>query len=447
MATYIKPKPTSKKSHDTLILRGVREHNLKNINLDLPHGKLIAITGLSGSGKSSLAFNTIFAEGQRRFIDSLSTYARQFLERMERPDFDKMENVQPTIAIEQKNRVKTSRSTVGTATEIYDYLRLLFAKVGRTYCPKCKIEVKQDRVSDVVDYLIDKHGKNQIFVTFPKEFSKNRKDMLLRIGGAGLSRAYIKGKEVDIINETHKNLPSVLNIVVDRLIPSSSDRVRLSEAVESCYLFGGGLAQIFVSGNSEPIKFNQHFCCTKCSKKFLEPAPLLFSFNSPYGACPECKGFGNKLLLDEHLIIPNPELSLKKGAIEPFTKPSWKRRGLKLLDFAKREKIPITIPYKDLNEAQVKLIWDGKGKEKGIYKNFARLERKKYKMSVRVFLSRYKSPFTCEVCSGGRLKKEATWIKVNKLSITEVVKKNVDQILDFIKSANLGKQEKAISKD
>lgn len=437
----------SNKVTNTLILRGVREHNLKNIDLDLPHGKLIAVTGLSGSGKSSLAFDTIFAEGQRRFIDSLSTYARQFLERMERPDFDRMENVQPTIALEQKNPIKTSRSTVGTVTEVYDYLRVLYSKIGRAICPDCNIEVKRDSVKSVVENILNELAKKEIFITFPRESSKNRSDFLQKLGSAGLSRGYIGGKEIDIINEGPKEFPQIVEIIVDRLIPSVEERIRLSEAIENCYHFGNGEAHIFIFGEKEPRKFNQHYSCNGCNRRFLDTTPLMFSFNSPYGACSECKGFGNILRLDETLVVPNQDLSLKEGAIEPFTKPSLKKYGIKLFDFAKRERIPLSLPYRELSEKQRHLIWHGMGKDRGIIGYFNRLERKKYKIQVRVLLSRYKSPFICELCHGGRLKKESTWYQISKIPITEIVKKNVDDLIQFLETLNISKQDKEISKD
>lgn len=440
-------KISNSKSYDTLILRGVRQHNLKGIDLDLPHGKLIVVTGLSGSGKSSLAFDTIFVEGQRRFIDSLSTYARQFLERMERPDFDKMENVQPTIALEQRNPVKSSRSTVGTITEIYDYLRLLFAKIGKTFCPDCKIEVKPDTVTAVTEAILKDFSNKKIIISFPQVVSKNRADFFSRLGASGLTRAYIDGKQVDFINEKLQHVPEILEIVVDRFVPSPKDRVRLNDAVESCYHFGEGIAHVYVEGEKKPRRFDRHYCCSKCGKKFLEPSPLLFSFNSPFGACSNCKGFGNILRIDELLIFPNPDLSLKDGAMEPFTKPSMRRYGAKLLNFAKLQKIPLNVPYRELNEKQRHLLWSGYGREKGITGYFNRLEEKKYKMQVRVFLSRYKSPFLCESCNGNRLKREASFVKIDNHAISGVVSKNVDQLILFIKNLNLTKQEMETASD
>ena len=435
------------KDNNFLILRGARENNLKNLNLDLPHGKLIAVTGLSGSGKSSLAFDTIFVEGQRRFIDSLSTYARQFLERMKRPDFDRMDNVQPTIALEQRNPIKTSRSTVGTVTEIYDYLRLLYAKIGKTFCPDCDTEVKRDTVKDAVDIILKGFLTQEIYITFPKEYSKNRSGFLRLLGSAGLGRALIGGRERDIVNDPPEEFPPIVEIIVDKLIPSPDDRVRLSEAIENCYNFSGGEAHLFVAVENKKTKFNQHFCCTGCGRKFLDPTPFLFSFNSPFGACPECKGFGNILRLDELLVVPNQELSLQEGAIEPFTKPSLRRYGVKLLEFAKRERIPLSVSYKELSVKQRHLIWHGAGKDKGIIGYFNRLERKKYKIQVRVLLSRYKSPFVCESCRGGRLKKEANWVKIARLSIPEIVKKDVDELIRFLESLDIRKQEREIAKD
>ena len=437
----------SSSSHRYLILRGVRQHNLKGFDLDLPHGQLIAITGLSGSGKSSLAFDTIFAEGQRRFIDSLSTYARQFLEKMERPNVEKMENVQPTIAIEQKNPVKTSRSTVGTVTEIYDYLRLLYAKVGKTICPDCGIEVKPDTVQEVIDTILQEYVGKNIYLTFPQKVPPNRKEFLGRLGTVGLTRSYIDGDQVDLINEPLKSWPDVLEIVADRVVPSEGDRVRLSEAVENCYQFGEGIAHLFEAGDTTPRAFNQHYCCSQCGGKFLEPSPLLFSFNSPFGACPKCNGFGNNLLLDERMVVPNPDLSLNQGAIDPLTKPSFRRWGGRLLDFAKKQRIPLGIPYKDLTTEQKNLLWEGKGRDRGIRGYFEKLERKKYKMQIRVFLSRYKSPFICEGCGGGRLRGDASTVKLGKLSIQEVSSKNIEQLLLFISEIRLGKQDQEIAKD
>ncbi|MBI5189030.1 MAG: hypothetical protein HZA07_08240, partial [Nitrospirae bacterium] len=349
-------------SHRELIIEGARQNNLKNINLRLPHNKVIAITGVSGSGKSSLAFDTVFAEGQWRFIESLSTYARLFLEKLDRPDVDAIHNIRPAIALEQRNPVRGSRSTVGTLTEIYDMLRLLYSKISTPFCPVCGNEIRKWDPSQIVGELIEKYSGEKAIILF--ETSESLNELRKR----GFYRAWIDGEVVDIsaissrssvnTKESEKCLAfsiqrsaktfelrtpnSELNIVLDRLV--IRDEPRLSDSIEMAWREGNGKIKVIIFGSQKSINsslITRHFssenACEECNIELLEPHPLLFSFNHPVGACQECKGFGNTLRYDEDLIIPDKGLSLSKGAVEPWNKPAYRWWKKQLIENAKKE--------------------------------------------------------------------------------------------------------------
>ncbi len=432
----------------SIIIKGARQNNLKNIDVEIPHQKLVVITGPSGSGKSSLAFDTIFAEGKRKFIESLSTYARQFLERIEKPDVDSIENISPTIAIDQKNTVRNSRSTVGTTTEIYDYLRLLFAKIGILYCPKCNRKIQKETVSDVTLFTLNELKGKEVFFIAPVHSEKNKKWATLQaeLLKKGLSRVLIK-KEIKKIKEIKNLKTQSLDIVVDRILVEEGKKARISDSIGLCYDLSQGIVHVHEAQNNKTHIFSLDFSCATDKIKFPDISPHFFSFNNPYGACSDCNGFGNHLLIDEEKIIQNQELSLKAGAIEPWTKPSHKHWNKKLLDFAKKKKIKTNIPYKKLSAQHKKLIFKGDKTFKGIEGFFEHLEEKKYKIGVRVFLSRYKSPFLCPTCKGKRLRQETNWVLFRKKTITDILNMTIGEARSFFESINLEPHEKSIAHD
>src|SRR6266568_652242 len=392
-----------------LIIVGARQNNLKNISLRIPHDQVTVITGVSGSGKSSLAFDTIFAEGQWRYIESLSTYARMFLEKLDRPDVDRLEHIRPAIAIEQKNHVRNSRSTVGTTTEIADLLRLLFAKIGRPVCPACGTEARAYQPGDVAEALFADHLESRAMVLFPLSLTPIAKlDLLLRdLIGRGFVRLRLDNDVLDLTPDAIGDIlaqlkgRSEVHVILDRLRLRVEDRSRLVEAIETAFREGHNLCVIEIMG--EGLRsFSQNYGCQSCGRIFETTKPALFSFNHPLGACPTCKGFGNILHYDEDLIIPDQTKSLAGGAVEPWTKPSadWWQKQM-LLAF-KRRSFDVTRPYNQLSQAERTLLWEGdstgKGgvsappgragaKVEGVKAFFEYLEGKRYKLHVRVLLS------------------------------------------------------------
>ena len=454
-----------------LLIIGARQNNLKNITLRLPHDQVTVITGVSGSGKSSLAFDTIFAEGQWRYIESLSTYARMFLEKLDRPDVDRLDNIRPAIAIEQKNPVRTSRSTVGTTTEIADCLRLLFAKVGRPTCPDCHTEARAFHPGDVADTLLAEHANGRALVMFPVTTSPELKtdvlvnDLLRR----GFVRMRLGEEIVELGPETASAMAAVseasgeFHVVLDRLVIRPENRQRLVEAVETAFREADGRCGVEIVG-SGLRRFAQGYGCQSCGRRFAAPKPTLFSFNHPLGACPDCKGFGNVLRYAEDLIIPEPAKSLAGGAVEPWTKPSaeWWQKQM-LLAF-KRRGLDVTKPYHKFSAAERALLWKGAtgkgpvsagpGREgikgspvEGIDAFFSYLEGKRYKLHVRVMLSRYRSPFSCEACGGTRLRPEALQVKVAGRTIADITEMTIVEAAEWIRTVPLSAFEREIARD
>ena len=435
--------------HTELIIEGARQNNLKNISLSIPHNAVTVITGVSGSGKSSLAFDTLFAEGQWRYVESLSSYTRMFLDRVKRPDVDRLANIRPSIALEQKNPIRTSRSTVGTTSEISDYLRLLFAKIGRLTCPDCKLEAVSHHPTTVAQDLLDRFPKQRALICFPKpaphpdalEFMKTS---LLK---QGFIRVVINHQLINLNTDTFPSpLPSELSVVVDRLTLDQESRSRLVEALESAFRESEGRASVII-GNDQTLAYSSHLSCPGCNRTFPTPRPVSFSFNHPLGACPECKGFGNILRYDERLLIPDPEKSLLDGVIEPWTKPSnrwWQKEMLKAF---KKKDLDAAKPYNQLAEGERDLIWKGEGKIEGINDFFEYLEGKRYKMHVRVFLSRYRSPSPCTSCQGTRLRPEALMVKIHQCNIHEVCGWPLSGLQTWLQSLPLREFEDAIAND
>ncbi len=464
-------------STESIVVRGARVHNLKNIDFTIGHNTLTVVTGVSGSGKSSLAFDTIYAEGQRRYVESLSAYARQFLERIEKPDADAIDGIAPAVAIRQKNSTRNPRSTVATATEIYDYLRLLYARIGRTYCLKCGQEVKKDAVDEVADAILALEEETRLQVLFPiqsgtavraevKNKSARRKKTLpdalqlpsdvlktrlLELRTRGFNRLYQNGQIFEF--STPESLLDIdfsmpVFALVDRLVVAADARSRIVDAIETAYRESGEV--IFETAPREneavqQLRFSQRFECKRDHLRYEEPEPILFSFNNPYGACPRCQGFGNTIDFDLDLVIPDKSKSLNEGAIEPWTKPKYRPLFTELKRFAKQTKIPLDVPWSEMDAEHQKLVVNGEGKFPGIRGFFGHLERKKYKLHVRVFLSRYRGYSVCTTCGGARLRPEAQQVKINDRNICQVCSMTVEQAADFFQSLQLRPQEAAIA--
>jgi excinuclease ABC subunit A len=422
-----------------LIIEGARQNNLKNLNLRLPHNKIIAITGVSGSGKSSLAFDTLFAEGQWRFIESLSTYARLFLEKLDRPDVDTIYNIRPAIALEQRNPVKGSRSTVGTATEIYDYLRLLFSKIGRPHCPSCGRGLREWTPSSIHKELIEKHSGQRAMIIFETDRSPDE----LRI--QGFHRVLVNGRATDI--SMVKEIRPPMAVVLDRLI--IKDEPRLSDSIETAWRQGGNRirVEIIQEERDKTLRFHGGLRCADCDIEIPRPHPLLFSFNHPVGACPECKGFGNILEYSEDYIVPDKNLSLKDGAIEPWSKPSYRWWHKQFIKGAKAGRIDVNIPYKDLPKKAKRLIFEGSSDFYGLNDFFEELENRRYKLHVRIFLSRYRKAVTCRKCNGTRLKPDALIYRIGGYNIAELSEMPVSRLQGFFMNLRLTGYEEEVSEE
>jgi excinuclease ABC subunit A len=433
----------SPKSHITI--KGARVHNLKNITVSLPRNKLVVITGMSGSGKSSLAFDTLYAEGQRRYVESLSSYARQFLGRLDKPDVDAIEGISPAIAIEQRVTGRSSRSTVGTSTEIYDYLKLLYARVGRTYSPISGEEVKRNTVKDVSDYVSALQPGTRFLVLAPIHLhGRTLSKQLELLSQQGFSRIRYNNEVTSLEPSFIENAKEgACELIVDRLQASSlqEDLVRLADSVESAFFEGHGECTIAVADDNAERTFSNRFELDGMT--FEEPSPNFFSFNNPVGACKRCEGFGMVIGIDENLVVPNTGLSIYEDAVVCWkgeVMSEWKDsfiRAARALDF------PIHKPYADLTKAQRDALWNAKG---GINAFFKYLEEKSYKIHYRVLLSRYRGRTTCPDCHGTRLRKDASYVKIQNQSISDLVLMSAERLLAFIEEIELSKNEAAIAK-
>ena len=431
----------------SILIRGARVHNLKNITLNLPRNAFIVVTGVSGSGKSSLAFDTLYAEGQRRYVESLSAYARQFLERMDKPDVDEISGISPAIAVEQKNTVRTSRSTVGTVTEIYDYLRLLFARVGKTICPTCNIEVKRYTRDDIFQFLMARHPGKIAFIGFkfsPREGqpSSSYKKWLIK---NGFHRILINGKRLRI-EEIDEFPPesSQWDVLVDRLQIQTKVESRWMESLELALEFGNRAVSIWVEGESNYL-FAGELKCPHCGRIFPEPQPRLFSFNNPYGACPTCHGFGDVIGIDFNRVVPNPRKTLRQGAVEPWNTKSNAYMLEWLKEVAPEYGIPLDVPFEELTAEQKRIVFEGKGLFPGVRGFFTELENKKYKIGVRVFLSRYRGYSRCPDCGGTRLRPEALNVFIGGKRISDIAEMTIAEALDFLRDVKLSRQDEAIA--
>jgi excinuclease ABC subunit A len=454
---------------EVIRVRGARVHNLKNVSVEIPHNAITVVTGVSGSGKSSLAFDTIYAEGQRRYVESLSAYARQFLERMEKPDVDEISGIAPAVAIRQKNSTRNPRSTVGTATEIYDYLRLLFARCGQTFCIKCGAEVRRDSPDEIATRILALAPGRRFYVlhefrvagapqpTGPARRVPKKKaaappqdalrQALLDLQKRGFNRLYQDGRIHEFASpETllDVDFAKPVYVLVDRLAVNPESRARLVDSIEICYREGHGEAilEFLADGSGNPaerLTFNERFECKNDSTLYQEPEPRLFSFNNPYGACPRCQGFGNTIDFDLNLVVPDASKSLDDGAIDPWTKPRYRTLFQDMKKWARGRGIPTNVPWRQLTAEQRRLVLEGDPENdyEGIKGFFTWLERKKYKLHVRVFLSRFRGYATCPECGGTRLRPEARAVRVAGKSITEVCKFTVKEARSFFSTIQL----------
>jgi excinuclease ABC subunit A len=432
---------------EKIIIKGARQHNLKNISLEIPRNKLVVFTGVSGSGKSSLVFDTIYAEGQRRYVESLSAYARQFLERMNKPDVDFIIGVSPAVAIEQKTGARNPRSTVGTSTEIYDFLRLLFARIGKTICFNCGKVVLKDSVGSVSEWLETQHEDHKLYLGFPIHPHEGRsvKEELELLRKKGFFRIYLNNELFDL--NTEIKIPKskkAIYVIFDRFkIKNGKVRETFADSIESTFKEGEGRLTIINADTNEKKNFTKFYEC--CNIRYEEPEPRFFSFNNPFGACPVCQGFGKTMGYEMDLIVPNPFLSLSEGAIAPWRTIKYSKF---LRDLIKNNngRIPLSVPFKELTKEQVELIWKGFGTFHGLNGFFKHLEEKTYKMGIRILLSKYRGYTLCAACKGSRLRREALQVVLEEKSIHNIVQMPIDRALTFFKLLRLTDYEKAIGK-
>ena len=495
-------------SMESIQVRGARVHNLKNIDCEIPHNTLTVVTGVSGSGKSSLAFDTLYAEGQRRYVESLSAYARQFLERMEKPDVEEISGIAPAVAIRQKNSTRNPRSTVGTSTEIYDYLRLLFARIGETFCSQCGAKVKKDTVDEVADRLLalpERNGKPEgirATLLFPilrrslqpsphphpskkeeaneaakegvKEAAKEEKiklsahakrpkppdaellkTRLFELRKLGFNRLYQNGNIFEFSTPESLleiNFSRPVWVLADRLVLQAESRQRLIDSLEICYREGGEAVVEMPDLPGSDLTFNERFECKTCFIAYEEPEPRLFSFNSPYGACPRCQGFGNTIDFDPQLVVPDPTLTLDQGAVIPWTKPRYRHFYADFRKAARARGVRLDVPFFQLTQEEKEFVWEGdeEGNKRlrrrpGVKGFFSYLERKKYKLHVRVFLSRYRGYALCPECKGGRLRKEAFQVKVAGKDLGAICRMSIEQEGKFFDALQLTSYQQAIA--
>ena len=474
--------------NDVITIRGARTHNLKNISCDIPHGKLTVVSGVSGSGKSSLAFDTIYAEGQRRYVESLSAYARQFLERIEKPDVDEIDGLAPAIAIKQKNSTRNPRSTVATATEIYDYLRLLYARCGTVHCVHCDGLVKRDSMDEVAEATLALGEGMRLNVLFPvrhgepepdadtkpirrvvksagkssgKSSAKTPSDSpmtealkarLVDLRASGFNRLYQQGRIFEFSTpESLLDLDFTLPVFVllDRVVVSADNRARIVDAAETAYREAGEV--IFEEAPKDEAadrprhRFSGAFECKSCHRAGREPEPRLFSFNNPFGACPRCQGFGNTVDFDLNLVIPDKGLSLNDGAIDPWNRPKYRPWFTEFRKHAAELGVPLDVPWREMPEAAREIVLRGKGSFAGVYGFFAQMERKKYKLHVRVMLSKYRGYAECPDCRGQRLRAEARSVRINGQSICQATAFTISEAKAFFDSLKLSPMQYEIA--
>ena len=474
--------------NDAITIRGARTHNLKNISCEIPHGKLTVISGVSGSGKSSLAFDTIYAEGQRRYVESLSSYARQFLERIEKPDVDEIDGLAPAIAIKQKNSTRNPRSTVATATEIYDYMRLLYARCGTVHCVYCDGLVKRDSMDEVAETILQLGEGTRLNVLFPvrhaeaeqateakpvrralkaagkptakgaggaateSPMTEGLKARLMELRASGFNRLYQQGHIFEFSTpESLLDLDFTLPVFVllDRIVVSAENRTRIVDAAETAYREAGEVTFEELPRDEAAARprhrFSGAYECKSCHRAGSEPEPRLFSFNNPFGACPRCQGFGNTMDFDLNLIIPDKGLSLNDGAIDPWNRPKYRPWFTEFRKQAAELGVALDVPWRELPEAAREIVLRGKGAFVGVYGFFAQMERKKYKLHVRVMLSKYRGYAECPDCRGQRLRAEARSVRINGQNICQATALTIAQAKEFFDALRLSPMQEEIA--
>ncbi len=424
----------------------MRVHNLKNITVDIPLNQLTVVTGVSGSGKSSLVFDTIYAEGQRRYVESLSAYARQFLERMEKPDVDEIIGIAPPIAIRQKNQTRNPRSTVATATELYDFMRLLWARAGRTFCPNDGTRIQKDSVDQVAEAMLAQPDGSRWYALFPVRMESDAavlRDRLFELRKKGFTRLFQGGQTYEFSTPESLleiNFSKPLFILADRIVIREDAHQRIVDTVEICYREAG---EVFFEqaavADPETRHFSEKFACKVCGTTAQQPEPTLFSFNNPIGACPTCQGFGNTVDYDLDLIIPDPSLTLQQGAVDPWTKPQYSWYYDEDLVPKARGKVRLNVPYSDLRADEREFL------RGHIFRFFREVEKKKYRVHVRVFMSRYRAYTQCPDCRGARLRQEALWVKLDGQNIAQVAAMNIARAQDFFDSMQLSPEEAEVA--
>lgn len=431
---------------NNILIQGAKLHNLKNITVAIPRNKLVVITGLSGSGKSSLAFDTLYAEGQRRYVESLSSYARQFLGRLDKPKVDSIKGISPAIAIEQKVNSTNPRSTVGTSTEIYDYLKLLYTRIGKTISPISGREVKKDTTSDVIKFIKTFSEGEKLLLLAPVHLEEGRtmENKIQALAQQGYARVKVKDEVIRI--DELKSFPEKIDVVVDRVITKNEEDFynRLADAVEIAFFEGKGELYIEELSSKKITEFNNRFEADGMS--FMEPNAHLFSFNNPYGACPVCEGYGDVIGIDEDLVIPNTALSVYENAIFPWRGESMSWYRDQLVNSAYKFDFPIHKPWFQLTDEQKQLVWKGNKHFEGLNSFFSFLESKSYKIQNRVMLSRYRGKTKCATCKGKRLRPEASYIKINHTSIQELVELPLDKLANFFKNLELSDYDAKVGK-
>jgi excinuclease ABC subunit A len=430
----------------TISIRGARTHNLKNVSVDIPQRQLTVLTGPSGSGKSSLAFNTLYAEGQRRFVESMSTYVRQFLERIDRPDVDEIDGILPAIAIEQKNSVKNARSTVATATELADHIRLFMTYAGETFCPDCQVKVRRETPESITSAIIDSLAGKRVVVLAPIFFgAENRGEVLMQLVKAGYFRAWIGG-EVHDLNETDTSGFTSLELVINRLRVDAERGGQITEAIEQAFEVSKGNVNILEDagdGNWISHRFTSRFSCNKCGTEFVEPTPHMFSFNSPLGACTNCQGYGRIIGIDLEKVIPNRALRLDEMPIAPWNSAGYEDCYDDLKKAAAKYKFRMDVPIKDLTPDEWTLLYEGRSKWYGIKGFFEWLETKKYKIHVRVKLAKYRSYEPCPQCHGSRLKISASYVTFRDKTVNDLFAMNVRDARRFWEYLPFAKSEES----
>lgn len=431
---------------ENIIIKGAKLHNLKNIDVVIPRNKLVVITGLSGSGKSSLAFDTLYAEGQRRYVESLSSYARQFLGKLDKPKVDYIKGIAPAIAIEQKVNSTNPRSTVGTTTEIYDYIKLLYARIGKTFSPISGKEVKKDTVTDVINHVKSFEEDRKLLLLAPIKIREDRDALksLQLFSKQGYARIKYQGKVLRI-DQAPENIGKEFDLVIDRIITKDDEDFynRLANAVDTAFFEGKGQCIIESLEDNQQTPFSNQFELD--GMQFLEPNVHLFSFNNPYGACPKCEGYGDVIGIDEDLVVPNTALSIYESAVFPWRGESMSWYRDQLVNSAYKYDFPIHKPWFELSESQQKLVWDGNDHFIGLHKFFQTLEEKSYKIQNRVMLSRYRGKTKCNVCNGRRLRPETDYVKVGSTSISELVGLSIEKLMVFFGQLELGKNDAHIA--